>query len=54
MHHNPPGHAQVQEGVSPGPDPPPLLVLGEGGGELQPPGRYPGRGRGQLAWQFKE
>ena len=32
--------------------PPPItahLVLGEGGGELQPPGRYPGRGRRLLA-----
>ena len=25
------------------------LVLGEGGWELQPPGRYPGRGRRLLA-----
>ena len=44
VHHNPPGqpeprHAQVQELRPPGPDPPPLLVLGEGGRQLQPPGR---------------
>ena len=54
VHHNPPGqpeprHAQVQELRPPGPDPPPLLVLGEGGRQLQPPGLDPGRGGGQLA-----
>ena len=54
FHHNPPRRSEswqseVQEGVSPRPDPPPLLVLGEGGWELQPPGRYPGRGGGRLA-----
>ena len=54
FHHNPPRRSEswqseVQEGVSPRPDPPPLLVLCEGGWELQPPGRYPGRGGGRLA-----
>ena len=49
FHHNPPRRSEsrqseVKEGVSPRSDPPPLLVLGEGGRELQPPGRYPGRG----------
>ena len=34
--------------MSPRPDPPPLLVLGEGGWQLQPPGLDPGRGGGRL------
>ena len=55
VHHNPPGHAQVQEGVSPGPDPPPLLVLGEGGRQLQPPigqchGHVTTLHQSQLTW----